>query len=148
MNAWMLRWMYDPESDATPFGGTKAVLLDERGNVRASRQARDEVPHRGGALPRDERGEGGDDMSDDRKVAKTGESVTAKAAAYMRKHWPHLADLLQSKEDFQIKPKSDEKAGQWCCADCGKFFENNMQAQGHPRSHRLAWWTNGHFEEA
>jgi hypothetical protein len=84
----------------------------------------------------------------DRKhaAATAGESITAKAMTYLRKTYPHMADVFSSAT--VIQPGSAAKNGQWACADCGRMFLNNSAAFGHTRSHRLVWWTGYRFEEA
>ncbi len=82
----------------------------------------------------------------ERRVALAGERITAKAAARMRRDFPMMRVLLTN-ETCTIAPKTDTANGQWACADCGEMLQNNMQAHGHPKSHRLAWWTGTRFEE-
>jgi len=82
----------------------------------------------------------------DNRTAKAGDVATPKAAARWRRI-THLRELFQNQEDMSVKPKTDAKEGQWACIDCGEFLANNMQAHGHPKSHRLAWWTSCRFEE-
>ena len=46
-----------------------------------------------------------------------------------------------------VQPKSGTQQGQWMCADCGDVFANNLQMWGHPKKHRIGWWTGTHMEE-
>ena len=79
--------------------------------------------------------------------AKAGDELTAKAAAKLRKKHRMMAEVLTTKESCVVQTKTKAKDGQWICITCGDVFDNNMQAHGHPVSHKLAWWTNLHFEE-
>lgn len=81
------------------------------------------------------------------RTAKSGEQISAKAASRMRRDYPMMKDVLVTREATTVHPKSDAKGGQWACTSCGEFFQNNMQAQGHVTSHKLAWWTGTQFEE-
>ena len=73
-------------------------------------------------------------------LAKAGERFTPKAVAALRKRRVVLTQVV-------VQPKSDAKNGQWMCADCGEVFANNMQMWGHPKKHRIGWWTGTHLEE-
>ncbi len=82
------------------------------------------------------------------KYAKAGDEITAKAGATIRAKYSHLTCCFATREDCTVKPKSDAKRGQWCCIDCGEFFQNNMSSHQHQASHRRAWWTGTAIEEA
>jgi hypothetical protein len=73
-------------------------------------------------------------------IVKAGDRFTPKAVAALRKRYVSLTEKV-------IQPKSDAKNGQWMCADCGAVFANNMQMWGHPKKHRIGWWTGTHLEE-
>lgn len=83
-----------------------------------------------------------------RKTATAGEPVALEALAKLRKVIPSVPDTIQPKQEG-----ADPEAGQWVCADCGDVLRNNLEAYGHEKSHRLAWWTNSsddgppHLEE-
>ena len=74
-------------------------------------------------------------------LVKAGERFTPKAIAALKR--------LGIKPETVIQVKSDplDKNGQWMCADCGAVFANNMQMWGHPKQHRIGWWTGTHLEE-
>lgn len=82
------------------------------------------------------------------KLAKHGEELTAKACHNLRRKIPFMAHILVDKASCTVQTKSDTKSGQWVCISCGEPFQNNMQAHSHTESHKLAWWTGDHFEEA
>jgi hypothetical protein len=75
-------------------------------------------------------------------IVKVGERFTPKAAAVLRKRRIEL-----TQETSVVQAKSDAKNGQWMCADCGGVFRNNMEMWGHPKKHRIGWWTGTHMEE-
>jgi len=81
-------------------------------------------------------------MIDRNATAKAGEKFTAKAAAALRRRRIELDEVTSV-----VQPKSDAKNGQWMCADCGAVFDNNMQMWGHPKRHRIGWWTGTQLEE-
>jgi hypothetical protein len=75
-------------------------------------------------------------------LAKAGERFTPKAIAALRRRGVVLNPLRSD-----VQPKSDTKHGKWMCADCGAVFDNNMQMWGHPKRHRIGWWTGTQLEE-
>lgn len=80
--------------------------------------------------------------------AKAGEELSAKAAARLRKMFPFMARVLSTKEACTVASKDPtHDHGQWICIDCGEPLPNNMMANMHAKSHRLAWWTGERFEE-
>lgn len=78
------------------------------------------------------------------KTAKAGDDLTPKALRKLRK-----LTRLEIPGTVQPKPKGelDPTRGQWVCIDCGDPMQNNMQAHGHTKTHRLGWWTGVHVEE-
>lgn len=81
----------------------------------------------------------------ERRFAKSGDMISAKAGAKLRKRFRGLFD---SREACLVHPKSEGDGGQWLCIDCGEVFANNLEASSHPKSHRLAWrsFTSGKLE--
>lgn len=75
------------------------------------------------------------------KTAKAGEPVKVKALTKLQKRFPNISGTIQP------KPENASPSGQWACADCGDAFRNNLEAHGHTKTHRLAWWTGVHLEE-
>lgn len=86
-------------------------------------------------------------MSGERRNAKAGEAISAKAAAKLRKTARIFEQILATKDGCTIAPKSQTVTGQWVCADCGRVLPNNFSAATHTTRHRLAWWTGERFEE-
>jgi hypothetical protein len=76
-------------------------------------------------------------------IVKAGERLTPKAVAAI---WKNCRVELTVKTTV-VQSKSGLKWGQWMCADCGAVFANNMQMWGHPKKHRIGWWTGTHLEE-
>ena len=80
-------------------------------------------------------------MGDERKIAKEGDVLSARAGAKLRKSLP--AALFQARfgtrEKCTVRAKGAGQQGQWICVDCGELPENNMQVHGHAKSHRIAW---------
>ena len=76
--------------------------------------------------------------------AKVGDVLTAEAIRELYKRHPLFK--------VQEKCRLENPRGQWVCIDCGKAFENNMQAGTHEKAktgHRLAWKCEcGNFEAA
>jgi hypothetical protein len=88
-------------------------------------------------------------MSNDKMTtASAAETLAPKAVKRLRKDHPRIfGDLLKHDGEHVIAPASDEKTGQWVCADCGEVFQNNLMAHNHrPKSHRRVWWTGTQFE--
>ena len=79
-------------------------------------------------------------MNNAPKLAKAGDKMTEKACKRVRGY----------PVGTEVQPKAEGDRGQWLCIDCGEPFPNNMQAQGHTKSHRLAWrnFETGNLEEA
>ena len=82
------------------------------------------------------------------KSAKAGDKISAKASAKLRKSDPHghffpgvsgRMPEAEAKEWCTVAPKSTGDHGQWVCIDCGELPQNNMMAQSHASSHRVAW---------
>ncbi len=81
-----------------------------------------------------------------RRTAKAGELTSAKAFRKLNGLTRGFLSL-GGRNAATIQPKSAATNGQWVCADCGEVLQNNMMADGHAASLRLAWWTGEHLEE-
>lgn len=80
--------------------------------------------------------------------AKKGDNLTPKAKAKLRKTFRFMKHILVDAESCTVQPKNPEnQRGQWGCIDCGEMLLNNLGADMHTKSHRLAWWTGTYFEE-
>ena len=79
-------------------------------------------------------------MNNAPKLAKAGDKMTDKACKALRGYPPGTT----------VQPKAPGDSGQRLCSDCGTPFANNMQANAHTKSHRLAWrnFETGNLEEA
>ena len=75
------------------------------------------------------------------KTAKAGELVAERALKKLRKRFPNIPNTIQP------KPENASPSGQWVCIDCGDPMQNNLEAHGHTKTHRLGWWTGVHVEE-
>ena len=78
--------------------------------------------------------------------AKAGDAITERArkklAAALGGNYP-----IES-VPHRVEPKGPGTTGQWFCITCGDLPRNNMEAQGHPERHGLAWrsFTSGKIE--
>lgn len=75
-------------------------------------------------------------------IVKAGDTFKTKALTALRKR-----GIVFNPLKIYVQPKSGTQHGQWMCADCGDVFANNMQMWGHPKKHRIGWWTGTHMEE-
>lgn len=73
-------------------------------------------------------------------IVKAGERFAPKALAVLRKRRVELTEEV-------VQPKSDIRQGQWMCVDCGDILANNLEIWGHPKKHRIGWWTGTQVEE-
>lgn len=83
--------------------------------------------------------------------AKAGETITTKARDALARAmgFARRDQKIDPCIPTKVEPKGDGKAGQWFCITCGALPMNNFEADGHPRSHKLAWrsFESGKIEE-
>lgn len=77
----------------------------------------------------------------ERRQVKVGDKITAKAGAKLRRTFNDAVFrcFFGTDEKCTVREKSAGDNGQFICIDCGDLPQNNMMAQSHPKSHRIAW---------